>query len=68
MCGSGRAISGDRPKRGHRVQSIPYHVEDNDPMVGAQEMRDHPRTHVTKAKETDCAHRILLMAGRLVIK
>jgi hypothetical protein len=59
MCGGSRAFGGKSSKRGHRVESVPYCVEDNDPVVGAQQMRDHPRTHVTKANETDCAHGIL---------
>ena len=61
MCGGGRAVSGDCPKRGHRVESIPYYVEDNDPVVGAQEMRDHPRTHVRPPGKT-----ITIELGRLV--
>jgi hypothetical protein len=28
-------------------------------VVGAQEMGDHTRSHVTNANETDCAHGIL---------
>ena len=33
---SGRAASGNSPKRSHRVYSIPYYVEDNDAVVGPQ--------------------------------
>jgi hypothetical protein len=50
----GRAFGGDRPQRGHRVESVPHYVEDNDTVVGAQEMGDHTRSHVTKANKTDC--------------
>jgi hypothetical protein len=57
--GGGRAFGGDRPQRGHRVESVPHYVEDNDTVLGAQEMGDHTRSHVTKANETDCAHGIL---------
>jgi hypothetical protein len=58
-CGGGRAFGGDRSQRGHRFESVPHYVEDNDTVVGAQKMGDHPRTHVTKSNEPDCAHGIL---------